>query len=65
MRQTYLYKMAGEIITGEPAESYSNHHMERGHAEVPGPDGRHGVLPVMDEEDAFMATRNVSGRRAA
>jgi len=29
-RQTYLYKLAGEIITGEPMESYSNAHMERG-----------------------------------
>ncbi|MBN9446550.1 MAG: YqaJ viral recombinase family protein [Bosea sp.] len=31
-RQTYLYKLAGEIITGQPMESYSNAHMERGHA---------------------------------
>lgn len=31
-RRTYLYKLAGEIITGEPAESYSNGYMERGHA---------------------------------
>lgn len=29
-RYTYLYKLAGEIITGEPTESYSNAHMERG-----------------------------------
>ena len=31
-RRTYLYKLAGEIITGEPMESYSNSHMERGKA---------------------------------
>lgn len=31
-RQTYLYKLAGEILTGEPMENYSNSHMERGHA---------------------------------
>ena len=31
-RKTYLYKLAGEIVTGEPAESYSNAHMERGKA---------------------------------
>lgn len=30
-RKTYLYKLAGEIITGEPAENYSNAYMERGH----------------------------------
>jgi hypothetical protein len=29
-RKTYLYKLAGEIITGQPAESYRNGHMERG-----------------------------------
>ena len=29
-RRTYLLKLAGEIITGEPMESYSNAHMERG-----------------------------------
>jgi hypothetical protein len=31
-RRTYLLKLAGEIITGEAAESYSNAHMERGKA---------------------------------
>lgn len=34
-RREYLLKLAGEIITGEPAESYSNAHMERGHAMEP------------------------------
>jgi hypothetical protein len=29
-RRTYLYKLAGERITGDPMESYSNIHMERG-----------------------------------
>lgn len=29
-RKEYLLKLAGEILTGEPAESYSNAHMERG-----------------------------------
>jgi hypothetical protein len=29
-RKTYLLKLAGEIITGEPMESYSNGYMERG-----------------------------------
>jgi hypothetical protein len=31
-RKTYMYKLAGEIITGEPTENYSNGYMERGHA---------------------------------
>lgn len=29
-RQTYLYKLAGEILTGEVIEGYTNAHMERG-----------------------------------
>lgn len=29
-RRTYLFKLAGERITGEPKHEYSNNHMERG-----------------------------------
>lgn len=29
-RLTYLWKLAGEILTGEPMDSYVNRHMERG-----------------------------------
>lgn len=29
-RQTYMRKLAGEILTGEPMETYTNIHMERG-----------------------------------
>ena len=31
-RKTYLRKLAGEIITGDPMENYSNGYMDRGHA---------------------------------
>lgn len=31
-RATYMRKLAGEIITGEPMDSFSNAHMERGQA---------------------------------
>lgn len=31
-RRTYMLKLAGEIITGEATEGYTNSHMERGHA---------------------------------
>ncbi|MCB1281500.1 MAG: YqaJ viral recombinase family protein [Salinibacterium sp.] len=34
-RKTYMLKLAGEIITGEPAESYTNAAMERGHEMEP------------------------------
>ena len=30
-RRKYLYTLAGEVLTGECAEGYSNPHMERGH----------------------------------
>lgn len=29
-RKTYMLKLAGEIMTGEPMDNYSNAHMERG-----------------------------------
>lgn len=29
-RKSYLYKLAGEILTGEPMDTFSNAHMERG-----------------------------------
>lgn len=29
-RQTYMRKLAGEILTGDPMETYTNIHMERG-----------------------------------
>ena len=29
-RKTYMLKLAGEILTGEPMDSFSNAHMERG-----------------------------------
>lgn len=31
-RRTYMFKLAGELITGEPACSFTNEHMERGKA---------------------------------
>jgi hypothetical protein len=30
-RRTYMQKLAGERITGEPADSFTNRHIERGH----------------------------------
>ena len=34
-RRTYMMKLAGEIITGEPMEHITNAYMERGHAMEP------------------------------
>ena len=30
-RSEYMRKLAGEIVTGEPMDAFSNHHTERGH----------------------------------
>jgi hypothetical protein len=34
-RRSYLLRLAGEVVTGEPSESYSNEWMERGHRMEP------------------------------
>lgn len=34
-RRTYMMKLAGEILTGDPAEQFSNAHTDRGHAMEP------------------------------
>lgn len=35
IRRAYMFKLAGEIITGQPVQSYSNAAMERGHEMEP------------------------------
>lgn len=34
-RRTYMLKLAGEVLTGQPMDSHSNAHMERGHEMEP------------------------------
>lgn len=34
-RLSYIYQMIGERVTGDPVDSYSNQHMERGHEQEP------------------------------
>lgn len=34
-RRTYMLKLIGERLTGEPADNFTNGHMERGHAMEP------------------------------
>lgn len=34
-RAKYMRQLAGEIVTGEPSENYSNRHTERGHEQEP------------------------------
>ncbi|WP_020184803.1 lambda exonuclease family protein [Methylopila sp. 73B] len=35
MRRTYMLKLAGEILTGDPMEGFSNSHTDRGHEMEP------------------------------
>lgn len=61
-RRKYLYTLAGEILTGEPTESYSNRHMERGH-EMEG-EARNFYAYLRDEDPQRVGfIRN--GRRGA
>lgn len=34
-RRTYMLKLAGELLTGDPMDSFTNKHMERGHEMEP------------------------------
>lgn len=43
-RQTYLDKLAGEILTGHPADQFSNAHTERGHEYEPEARNLHAML---------------------
>lgn len=47
-RRTYLLKLAGEIITGEPTESFSNEDTDRGHTMEP------------DARDAYVTSAEAS-----
>lgn len=54
-RQAYMYKLAGEIITGEPMEGFSNPHMDRGHVmEIEARDEYSFMHDVSVEQVGFM-----------
>jgi len=54
-RRTYMLKLAGERLTGEPMDSYSNHHMERGHEHEPIAREAYGFLrDVTPEQVGFI-----------
>lgn len=50
MRRTYLLKLVGELITGEPMMSFTNHHIERGR--VMEAEARHFYSFMTDAEPA-------------
>jgi YqaJ-like viral recombinase domain len=47
-RRSYLDKLAAEIVTGQPLESYRNAYMDRGHAQED--DARRAYALLMDAE---------------
>lgn len=56
-RQTYLYKLAGERITGDPMDGFTNHHMERGHEMEPQAREMYVFLnDVMPEQVGFITS---------
>ena len=61
-RQTYMYKLAGEIINNEPMESYSNSHMEDGKEQE---DDIRGVYCMLQNVDVRRVGFLRSGRKGA
>ena len=61
-RKTYLLKLAGEIITGEPMESFTNAHMERGKAME---DEARDLYSFMTDSDPLRVGFVTNGRAGA
>lgn len=49
-RTTYLHKLAGEILTGEPMDSFSNAHTDRGHEMEPAARALYAMMMDTDPE---------------
>lgn len=60
-RRTYLLKLAGEILTGEPMDSFSNAHMERGHTMEDEARQRYAFLTEADPEQVGFITNGPKG----
>lgn len=60
-RLTYLYKLAGERLTGEPMDNFSNHHMERGHEMEPQAREFYAFLRDVETEQVGFITNGPKG----
>ena len=60
-RRKYMLKLAGEIITGQPAESYSNANMERGHEMEPDARRLYEFLNDVEVEQVGFITNGPKG----
>lgn len=60
-RQTYLYKLAGEILTGEPMDNFSNAHMERGHEMEPEARSYYAFMSDVEPQQVGFITNGPKG----
>lgn len=60
-RLTYLYKLAGERLTGEPMDSFSNVHTERGHEMEPQAREFYAFLRECEPEQIGFVTNGAKG----
>lgn len=60
-RNTYMRKLAGELITGRPAENFSNSDMERGHAQEPDAVAHYAFLRDVDPVKVGFARNGRAG----
>jgi hypothetical protein len=60
-RRTYMLKLAGEILTGEPSESFSNAHTDRGHEMEPEARSLYAFMVDIDPQRVGFITDDVKG----
>jgi putative phage-type endonuclease len=60
-RREYMCKLAGEIVTGQPAESYSNAYMERGHNMEPEARSAYAFMHDADPQPVGFIRRGRAG----
>lgn len=60
-RRSYLYRLAGEIVTGEPTEAFSNGALERGHAMEPDARNFYALLHDVEPERVGFITNGPKG----
>ncbi len=60
-RRTYMLKLAGELLTGEPMENFSNAHMERGKVMEDAAREHYAFLKEVDPERVGFVTNGPKG----
>ncbi len=61
VRRTYMLKLAGEVITGEPMESFSNVHTERGKAMEAQARDIYAMMQDVDPEEVGFIVNGAKG----